>query len=61
MGVKHGTLGEEYKLRVFEVKVLIIFQPKRDEGIGDRKKLYDVELNSLYSSPRRIRWAWNVA
>jgi hypothetical protein len=63
-------LREERRLRVFENRVLRgIFGCKRDEVIGDRRKLHNQELNKLYSSPnivlviksRRIRWAGNVA
>jgi hypothetical protein len=42
-----------------------IFGPKRDEVIGEWRKLHNEELNDLYSSPkfigvvksRRMRWA----
>ena len=45
-----------------------IFGPKRDEVTREWRKLYNAELNDLYSSPiiarviksRRIRWAGNV-
>jgi hypothetical protein len=59
-------LREEYRLRVFENRVLRrIFGPKRDEVRGGWRKL----LHSLYCSPsiiriinsRRIRWAGHVA
>jgi hypothetical protein len=61
------TLREEYRLRVFKNRVLRIFAPKRDEVIGDRRKLHE-ELHNLYSSPsiirmiksRRMRWAGHV-
>jgi hypothetical protein len=57
-----------YKIidRVFENRVLRkIFEPKRDEASGGRRKLHNEELNNLYSSPyitrmirsRRMRWA----
>jgi uncharacterized membrane protein len=61
---------EEHRLRVFENMVLRrIFGPKRDEAIGDWRKLYNEELHNLYSSPniirvaksRRMRWAGHVA
>jgi hypothetical protein len=64
------TLGEEYKLRVFEGRVLKrIFGPKRDGVTGGWRKLHNEELHNLYSSPninriikpRRIRWAGHVA
>jgi hypothetical protein len=64
------TLGEEHRLRVFENRVLRrIFGPKRDEVVGDWRKLDDGELHNLYCSPsiirifksRRMRWAEHVA
>jgi len=63
-------LREERKLRVFENVVLRrIFEPRRDEVTGEWRRLYNEELNDLYSSPnilrviksRRIRWAGHVA
>jgi hypothetical protein len=63
------TLREEHRLRVFENRVLRrIFGPRRDEVMGDWKKLHNEELHKLYSSPniirmiksRRMRWAWHV-
>jgi hypothetical protein len=63
-------LKEEYRLRVFENRVLRrIFGPKRDEGTGDCRKLYNEELRNLYSSPniirmiksRRMGWSGDVA
>jgi hypothetical protein len=46
-----------------------IFGPKRDEVIGELRKLHNEELNVLYSSHnilrvikwRRMRWAGHVA
>jgi hypothetical protein len=43
-----------------------IFSPKRDEVMGDWRKLHNEELHNLYSSPniirmiksRRMRWAY---
>ena len=32
-----------------------IFGSKRDEAIGDWRKLHDEELNGLYSSPNTVR------
>jgi hypothetical protein len=50
------TLREEHRLRVFENKVLRrIFGPKRDEVTGSWRKLHNVELRDLYSSPSIIR------
>jgi len=63
------TLREERRLRVFEKRVLRrIFGPRRDEVIGEWRKLHNEEHNGLYSSPnifrvvnsRRIRWAGHV-
>jgi hypothetical protein len=64
------TLREEYRLRVFENRVLRrIFRPKRDEVTGGWRKLHYKELHNLYSSPsiiriiksRRMRWAGHIA
>jgi hypothetical protein len=64
------TLREEYRLRVFENRVLRrILGPKRDEVTGEWRKLHNEELRDLYSSPsiirmmksRKMRWAGNVA
>ena len=46
-----------------------IFGPKRDEVIGEWRKLHNEELNDLYCSPdivrliksRRMRWVGHVA
>jgi hypothetical protein len=55
---------------VFENRVLRrIFGPKRDEVMGEWRKLHNEELRDLYSSPsiiriiklRRMRWAGHVA
>ena len=63
-------MREERKLRVFENMVLRrIFGPRRDEVTGEWRRLYNDELNDLYSSPnivrvirsRRMRWAGHVA
>jgi hypothetical protein len=49
------TLGEEYRLRVFENRVLRkIFGPKRKED-GSWRKLHDDELHNLCSSPDIVR------
>jgi hypothetical protein len=59
----------EHRLRVFENRVLRrIFVPKRDEVMGEWRKLHNEELHDLYSSPSIIRiiksgiirWAGNV-
>jgi hypothetical protein len=59
-------LREEHRLRLFENRVLRrIFGRKRDEVTGGWRKLHNVELHNLYSSPsiirmiksRRMRWA----
>jgi len=53
------TLREERRLRLFENRVLRkIFEPKRDEGTGEWRKLHDEELN-LYCSPY-IVWVIKV-
>jgi hypothetical protein len=42
-------LREEYRLRVFENRVLRICGPEREED-GSWRKLHNDELHSLYSS-----------
>jgi hypothetical protein len=50
------TLREEYRLRVFEKRMLRrIFGPRRDEVTGGWRKLHNEELEYLYSSPSIIR------
>jgi hypothetical protein len=65
-----ATLRELHRLRVFENRVLRrIFGPKRNEEMGEWRKLHSGELRNLYSSPdiirqiksRRMRWAGHVA
>jgi hypothetical protein len=55
---------------MFENRVLSgVFGPKTDEVTGESRKLYNEELNDLYSSPsiipvinsRRIRWMGQLA
>jgi len=58
-----GTLREERRLRVCENRVLRgIFGPKRDEVIGEWRRLHNVELQDLCSSnifrvTKSKRWA----
>jgi len=62
-------LREESRLRVSENMVLRrIFGHRRDEVMGEWRRLHNEELNDLYSSPnivrvikwRRMRWAGHV-
>jgi hypothetical protein len=64
------TLREEHRLRVYENRVLRrLFRPKRDEVMGEWRKLHNEELRDLYSSPsiirmiksRTMRWIRHVA
>jgi len=64
------TLRDGRRLRVFENRVLRrTFGSKRDEVTRERRKLYNEEVNDLYSSPnivreiksRRMRWEGHVA
>ena len=49
-------MREERKLRVFENMVLRrIFGFRRDEVTGEWRRLYNDELNDLYSSPNTVR------
>jgi len=63
-------LREKRRLRVFENRVLRrIFWLKKDEVTEEWRKLYNEELNDLYSSPniirviksRRLGWMGHVA
>jgi hypothetical protein len=50
------ALREQHRLRVFQNRVLRrIFGPKRDEVLGDWRKLRSGELHNLYSLPDIIR------
>jgi hypothetical protein len=50
------TLREEHRLRVFENRVLRrIFGPRRDDVMGEWRKVHSGELHNLYSSPNIIR------
>jgi hypothetical protein len=50
------TLREERRLKVYDNRVLRrIFGPKRDKVTGDWIKLYNKDLNDLYSSPNIVR------
>src|SRR5215469_8868359 len=63
------TLREERRLRVFENRVLRrVLGPKRDEVIGEWRKLHNEEPRDLYYLPdivcvvksRRTRWVGHV-
>jgi hypothetical protein len=63
-------MREKRRMRVFENRMLRrIFRPKRDEVIGEWKKLHKEKLSELYCWPhivhmiksRRMRWAGHVA
>ena len=63
------TLRAEYRLRLFENRILRrIFGPKSSEN-GGWRRLHNEEIHSLYRSPnivrviksRRLRWAGHVA
>jgi hypothetical protein len=49
-------LKEESKPRVFENRVLRrIFGPKKDKVTGQQRRLHNMELYALYSSPNNIQ------
>jgi hypothetical protein len=49
-------VGEESRLRVFENRVLRrVYGPKRDEVTGEWTKVYDEDLNDLYSPSNIVR------
>jgi hypothetical protein len=63
-------LREESKIRVFENMVLSrIFGTRRNEVMGECRRLHNEELNDLYTSPnivrviksRRMKWVGHVA
>jgi hypothetical protein len=62
------TLKEEYRLRVFENRLLRIFGLRRDEVTRGCRKLHNEQLRDLYSLPsiirifksRRMRWTGHV-
>jgi hypothetical protein len=63
-------LREEYRLRVFENRVLRrICEPKRYEVTKGWRSLHSEELNDLYCSPniirvmksKRMKLAWHIA
>jgi hypothetical protein len=50
------TLREEQRPRVFENRMLRrIFGPKKDEIIGEWRRLHNKDLNDLCSSPNMVR------
>jgi len=50
------TLWEEYRLRMFENRALRrIFGPKREEVVGDWRRLHTEELHNLYALSDVVR------
>jgi hypothetical protein len=62
-------MKEERRLRVFENRVLRIFESKRDEVTGELRRLHNEEFHDRYGSPTTVgvtksrtgRWAGYVA
>jgi hypothetical protein len=55
-GRETSSLTLRENMRVFENRVLRrIFEPKKNEVIGDLRKLHEEELHNLYSSTNIIR------
>ena len=60
---------DNYTQNIFSKSMRRIFGPRRDEVMGEWRRLHNKELNDLYSSPnivrviksRRMRWAGHVA
>jgi hypothetical protein len=49
-------LGEEYRLRLFQNKILKwVFGPKKDEVVGRWEKLRNQQFRDLYSLPSIIK------
>jgi hypothetical protein len=46
---------EEHRLRMFENRLLGIFGPKRNEVIGDWRKLHNEEVHNFYCSSNAIK------
>jgi hypothetical protein len=63
------TVREEYRLRVFQNRVLRrIFGPKTEEVTGEWRRVHNEGLHDLHSSPNiirvigwKVRWARHVA
>jgi hypothetical protein len=49
------VLREEHRLRVFENRMLRLFEPKRGEVMGGWRNIHNEELCDLYSLPSLIR------
>jgi hypothetical protein len=65
-----SNIKREHRLRVFENRVLSrIFASKRDEVMGEWRRLHSGELHNLYAPPditrqiksRRMHWVGHVA